>query len=226
MGYGVAECGELYSDYTEGNVQVEYEILAYDPLFEKVMLELTSEKSTYDIIVEDYLTGDFLKNDWLLNLDAYIADPDLPKPNWDNVVTTVQHIVRFNGTHFGTGSIYGMTLSTLAMEMGINTELFIENGIVDGEGNPKPPETWEEFFDVCETLTKDTDEDGVVDQFGVVIPMGHWDPVTCVFYGVQASGDPIISIPGELPLQTDYYMFSPPPEQATSECVLEQRILS
>ncbi len=48
-----------------------------------------------------------------------------------------------------------------------STELLLCNWPLFEDANlDHPPSTWEEFFEFAETLTKDTDDDGTIDQFG------------------------------------------------------------
>ena len=48
--------------------------------------------------------------------------------------------------------------------------MFINKSILDKEGLKIPDEswTWEDFYEICKTVTKDTNKDGIKDQFGVV----------------------------------------------------------
>lgn len=48
--------------------------------------------------------------------------------------------------------------------------MFVNKTILDAEGIEVPGQdwTWEEFYDICEKVTKDTDGNGIVDQFGTV----------------------------------------------------------
>lgn len=48
--------------------------------------------------------------------------------------------------------------------------MFVNKSILNREGIQMPDAdwTWEEFYDICEKVTKDTDGNGVPDQFGVV----------------------------------------------------------
>lgn len=48
--------------------------------------------------------------------------------------------------------------------------MFVNKTILDKEGIELPDEswTWEEFYDICKKVTKDTDGNGTIDQFGVV----------------------------------------------------------
>jgi multiple sugar transport system substrate-binding protein len=53
--------------------------------------------------------------------------------------------------------------------MAFRKDLFEEEGIKG------PPKTWDEFADYARRLTKDTDNDGEIDQFGVVLHFGGID---------------------------------------------------
>lgn len=48
--------------------------------------------------------------------------------------------------------------------------MFVNKTILDREGLRMPDDgwTWDEFYEICKTVTKDTDSDGMLDQFGVV----------------------------------------------------------
>lgn len=48
--------------------------------------------------------------------------------------------------------------------------MFVNKTILDNEGIPMPDNdwTWEEFYDICRAVTKDTDGDGLTDQFGEI----------------------------------------------------------
>lgn len=48
--------------------------------------------------------------------------------------------------------------------------MFVNKSILDKEGLSMPDDewTWEEFYEICRKVTKDTDGNGTIDQFGVV----------------------------------------------------------
>ena len=52
----------------------------------------------------------------------------------------------------------------------VPTLMFVNKTILDNEGIPMPDNdwTWEEFYDICQAVTKDTDGDGLTDQFGEI----------------------------------------------------------
>ena len=64
------------------------------------------------------------------------------------------------------GKQVGLPLDCHPQGLYYNLKLFREAGIVDAQGNPKPPDTWEEFLDAARRLTKDKDGDGRPDQWG------------------------------------------------------------
>jgi multiple sugar transport system substrate-binding protein len=71
---------------------------------------------------------------------------------------------RFDGEKVGQGSIYGLPKDLGPFALGYNKTMFEKTGI------PLPdkdkPYTWEEFIEVCKKLTRDTNGDGKLDQWG------------------------------------------------------------
>lgn len=50
----------------------------------------------------------------------------------------------------------------------VPTLMFVNKSLLENEGIPLPDEdwTWEDFMEICRKVTRDTDGDGVIDQFG------------------------------------------------------------
>ncbi len=71
---------------------------------------------------------------------------------------------RYDGETLGEGAIYGLPKDLGPFALGYNKTMFEEAGI------PLPdkdkPYTWEEFISVAQKLTKDTNGDGKMDQYG------------------------------------------------------------
>ena len=63
------------------------------------------------------------------------------------------------------GNYYGLPSSAIAFVLVCNKELFDREGVA-------PPKTWSQFREAARRLTKDTDGDGVPDQFGLVLMGG------------------------------------------------------
>ncbi|WP_214759796.1 MULTISPECIES: sugar ABC transporter substrate-binding protein [Exiguobacterium] len=71
---------------------------------------------------------------------------------------------RFDGKTLGEGAIYGLPKDLGPFALGYNKTMFEDAGV------PLPdkdkPYTWDEFVDVAKQLTKDTNGDGKMDQYG------------------------------------------------------------
>ncbi|MBC7808323.1 MAG: extracellular solute-binding protein, partial [Akkermansiaceae bacterium] len=72
-----------------------------------------------------------------------------------------------------------------------NTKLFEEAGIVDAQGKAKPPTTEEEFLSAAKALTRDTNKDGLSDQWGFVLTWQRTNFLTLIgqFGGSLLSDD-------------------------------------
>ncbi len=81
------------------------------------------------------------------------------------------------------GKLMGVPFVALNSVMFYNKDLFAAEGV-------EPPKTWDELVTVGQKLTKDTDSDGTVDQYGMLFPtkptMDQWIGVTFI---EQAGGD-------------------------------------
>lgn len=71
---------------------------------------------------------------------------------------------RCDGENTGSGDLYALPKDASAFAYAYNKELFDKAGL--DYPNPDKPYTYEEFVDVCKKLTKDTDGDGEIDQWG------------------------------------------------------------
>jgi multiple sugar transport system substrate-binding protein len=69
---------------------------------------------------------------------------------------------------FYQGQQYAFPLDVHPIGLYYNTKLFREAGVVDRDGNARPPKTFDEFLDAARRMTKDTNGDGRTDQWGFV----------------------------------------------------------
>lgn len=76
-------------------------------------------------------------------------------------------------------------LISLAYNLYYNTEIFAANGITE------PPSSWDEFVEVAQQLTQDTDGDGKIDQWGFTFHAGSvgGDPHWAFILGQQLGGE-------------------------------------
>lgn len=71
------------------------------------------------------------------------------------------------------GHVYIFPYNASPVMLVYNKKLFREAGLVDENGEPLPPATWDEFKNAARILTKDTNGDGRVDQWGTWFGLGR-----------------------------------------------------
>lgn len=73
-----------------------------------------------------------------------------------------------NSTSSDRQRIFGFPDQTTGVALFYNKKMFAAAGII------KPPRTWQEFIECARKLTRDTDGDGRVDQFGFAADLSLW----------------------------------------------------
>lgn len=107
-------------------------------------------------------SGDVRKwadNNQLLNIQKYVD-----KNKLDDMWSSALDSYRYNGKEIGKGDLYALPRSTGPFLLAYNKTMFQKAGIPLPDSNK--PYTWEEFVQVAQKLTKDTNGDGKLDQFG------------------------------------------------------------
>lgn len=102
---------------------------------------------------EDFST--FADAGLLMNLESYIEkDTEF---NINEFYTSSLSAGQFDGKQFA-----------LPFES-VPTLMFVNKTLLEQEGIelPKNDWTWDDFYNICRQVTKDTDNDGIIDQFGV-----------------------------------------------------------
>lgn len=98
----------------------------------------------------------------LLDLTSYFQDN--AKIDLNNIWKFGVDYYRYDGNKVGQGSLYGLPKDVGPFALGYNKTMFEKAGV------PLPdkdkPYTWDEFIKVNQQLTKDTNGDGKIDQFG------------------------------------------------------------
>lgn len=83
----------------------------------------------------------------------------------DDMMQDILDNYRYDGESTGTGDLYGLPYDSSVFAYAYNKELFDEAGL--DYPDPDNPYTYDEFVEVCKQLTKDTDGDGEIDQWGM-----------------------------------------------------------
>lgn len=105
---------------------------------------------------------------WVPNI-ASMAEKDqiMPineLPGMEEIIKEREHYIRdFYNTY--NDKVYSLPISGGTMGLLYNKDMFKKAGIVDGDGNPVPPETWDEFRADAKKLTNKSKN-----EYGVVLP--------------------------------------------------------
>jgi len=94
----------------------------------------------------------------LVPIDDFLPDPQFSK---EDFYANLWEPVTYKG------KIWGVPWATTAMVLQYDEKLFREGGFAG------PPEMWDEFMEIAQKLTKDTDGDGQIDQAGCE-PVDQW----------------------------------------------------
>lgn len=175
-------------DYSDADLTVfifaqEHEKTVYQSLIDKFM-ETTGAKVTFEVTTSDeyaqkilaYKAADDMPDIFYVGPEAVASNVDdgylLPLDDYvdaavvNNLWGAVGSAYRYDGVTAGTGkgSLYCLPKDFSTFAFAYNKDLFDEAGLAYPD--PANPYTWDEFVEVCQKLTKDTDGDGEVDQWG------------------------------------------------------------
>lgn len=143
-------------------VKVNVVITSADQYATKLKAAITGKRVPDVFYIAPGEVRSYVHSNILLDLTKYIEKND--KINLDNIWEYGVDSYRFDGKIQGKGDIYAMPKDVGPFALGYNKTMFEEAGI------PLPdkdkPYTWDEFINVCKALTKDTDGDGKIDQYG------------------------------------------------------------
>ncbi len=138
-GYYAAE--KLIPEFMrETGITVKWETIPYENTHEKEVLDFTSRKGTYDVVLIDLVwIGEFADAGWVVPLDRFLNDPKLadPKLNLKGFFPVLL-------TGFGTwdNKTYGLPFDNYGGLM------FYNKAMLRAAGFSRPPRTWDELRDV------------------------------------------------------------------------------
>ncbi len=159
---------KVYEERNPG-VKIVFERLPYQGLKDKFLIDFISETAEIDIGHLPYgWLQPFALGGWLEPLDGYIGNPRFPDIDWDDFAEPFvkQSTVR--------GQVLAMPTQADYMFLWYREDLF-KDPVYKAEFRAKygrelkVPEYWDEFADVAEFFTRDTDADGRIDLYGTVL---------------------------------------------------------
>lgn len=143
-------------------VKVKIVVTAADQYATKIKAAIAGNKVPDVFYFESGDTKAYVHNDILLDLTPYVENN--PEIDLNNMWKYGLDLYRYDGTMAGQGPLYGMPKDVGPFALGYNKSMFEKEGIPLPDADK--PYTWQEFIDVAQKLTKDTDGDGKLDQFG------------------------------------------------------------
>lgn len=146
-------------------IQVELRVISWENLYNEILTATTSGQGP------DVLN---IGNTWAAALQATGAF----QPFEQEQLEAIGGQDKFVQTAFATAGARGETPTSVPL-YGLSYGLFYNRRMFEEEGL-EPPETWDKFYEAAERLTKDTDGDGEIDQWGLtleganVTENAHW----------------------------------------------------
>ena len=103
----------------------------------------------------------FVDNGYIENLTPLLESKNI---STEALMQNVLDSYRYDGTSTGSGDLYALPKDSSVFAYAYNKDIFDEAGVPYPD--PEKPYTYDEFVEVCKKLTKDTDGDGEIDQWG------------------------------------------------------------
>jgi ABC-type glycerol-3-phosphate transport system substrate-binding protein len=156
---------EAYKEHTGGRVTITGEQTSYEAHYEKLVLELSSSSSTFDIVTTDTIwIRQLVNNSWVKGLEPMKAeDPSLPDLNWKDFLDGPYIFSTFDGQRWALHS----TQSTPVFVY--RKDLLEEAGIA-----PPPLWNWDQYRDAAKALTKNGVSGATMLLGGQDAAMGDW----------------------------------------------------
>lgn len=167
--------------------RVDIVAVPYSGLYDKMTAEMVSPQGAYDVACVDFL--------WLpawAHTLVPLGDLLTPEVRADLFDVSVE-----GGTYKGT--FYGMPTWESSKILMYRKDLFQDAKEKTNFKNKygyelEPPKTWNEFKDVAQFFTRDTDGDGVIDLYGTYVGGAAHEDVACSWFdfALQAGAESLI----------------------------------
>jgi len=153
---GIAQWEEAHPE-----TKIQWENTPWGQYWTKLQTEMAGGASPDVVGMVSMYSQQYIRQSSLLEMDPYFtAQPDT---NMDDFWPLIMKAYEWEG------KTYALPYDLSTMCMMYNKKMFDEAGI------DYPVEwTWDEFLAAAQKLTKDTDGDGKIDQFGYILPTFDW----------------------------------------------------
>lgn len=150
----------FYKEFTTAypNITIEEDIVPFGELFQKIQTVAASGNPPDIYLVDGPFVKSYVYYDMLLPLDSYLTSEymaDILAPS--------------KAEHSSDGIMYAMPMWQSASAMYFNKDIFTEAGVEFPPETDDPSQgwTWEQYLDAWIKLTKDTNNDGVPEIWGL-----------------------------------------------------------
>lgn len=140
---------------------VDFQVTTQDEYKKTLTGMMTSGEMPDVFYVGPEAVADYSKNGYLANLTPLLKENNI---STDDMYQNVLDVYKFDGTTTGKGDLYALPKDSSTFAYAYNKDLFDKAGIAYPD--PAKPYTYDEFVKVAQALTKDTDGDGEIDQWG------------------------------------------------------------
>ena len=137
------------------HVELEYDYVSYGDKDTKYATEIEAGAGPDVIHIHAYSLASFIERGFLQDLSTYV-DQEGGSSYLDAWYPQTLELMQSDGTY------YAIPGDFMSMALFYNTNLFEEAGLDPSA----PPETWSEFLEYAQALTRDRDGDGQVDTWG------------------------------------------------------------
>lgn len=170
---------EILPEFEEATgIKVEMELLGIADEQMKTRMEASKGSDEYDIwVIPTFDNIVYVSNGWIQNLDEMgeITGKKLNQDNW------MPGVLEKAGLHTD-GTLYSVPIQFAYGDPVMYRKDMLENPDEQAAFKEKygykltPPETWDEFRDIAEFFTRDTDGDGEIDFWGASLPLADGGP--------------------------------------------------
>jgi ABC-type glycerol-3-phosphate transport system substrate-binding protein len=147
------------SDFEETTgITVEANLLEFAPMVEAHKMDFMSHAGRYDLVAIDQPSlGLYVTSGWVMPLDNFINDTSLPSIDKDDLIPAL-----LGPCGIWEGKLYAIPMGSYGNLFAFRKDLLKKAGLVDTQGNPKPPATFEEFYAYAKKLNNPPDVYGTV----------------------------------------------------------------
>jgi len=174
-----------FEKLTGATVQVIDE--SWTDLLGKHLAAAAAHTASYDILTWPYIWfGHYVEGEMVENLNDWFANKDLADPNYgmDDIIPAILDVYGRYKTGFfkDPNALWSVPYKFDIYLAQYRTDLFKQAGIVDKNGNAKPPATWDELLADAKILAKK-----FPNMKPVVFPIAVDDPMVATFVPLIAS---------------------------------------